>query len=136
MGRGVRLFKSRWFGTNKNKNHRTHVKLGYKSINKSNFLFPKEPVILAIKAYQVYYIDDPKNGANWKVLLVVQNKSTWVITEVDDVEDQQLNVLEIVVKHRVDEHIEDDTLCRLDVDPTIVERPIVRHVVDNFIYDG
>ena len=55
--------------------------------------------------------------------------------KVDDVEDQQLNVLEIVVGHCVDEHIEDDTLCRLDVDPIVVERPIVRHVVDNFIND-
>ncbi|TYK16299.1 gamma-aminobutyrate transaminase POP2 [Cucumis melo var. makuwa] len=53
--------------------------------------------------------------------------------EVDDVENEDLNVLEIVVSHRVDEHIEDDTLCRTDVDPTIVERPIVRHVTDDFI---
>ena len=32
----------------------------------------------------------------------------------DDVDDQQLNMLEIIVEYRVDEHIEDDTLCRLD----------------------
>ncbi|KAA0035855.1 gamma-aminobutyrate transaminase POP2 [Cucumis melo var. makuwa] len=31
--------------------------------------------------------------------------------EVDDVENEHLNVLEIVVSHRVDEHIEDETLC-------------------------
>ncbi|KAA0056817.1 CACTA en-spm transposon protein [Cucumis melo var. makuwa] len=39
----------------------------------------------------------------------------------DDVENEHLNVLEIVVSHRVDDHIEDDTLCRTDVDPTIVK---------------
>ena len=50
-------------------------------------------------------------------------------------ENQQLNALEIVVGHRVNEHIEDDTLCRPDVDPTVVERPIVHHVVDDFIDD-
>ena len=38
--------------------------------------------------------------------------------EVDDVENEYLNVLKIVVSHRVDEHNEDDTLCRTDVDPT------------------
>ena len=55
--------------------------------------------------------------------------------EVDDFKDQQLNVPKIVVRHCVDDHIEDDTLCRLDVDPTMVERLIVCHVVDNFVND-
>ena len=50
---------------------------------------------------------------------MTQNKRIW------DVEDQQLNVLEIVVGHCVDEHIEDDTLCRLDVDLIVVEKSIV-----------
>ncbi|KAA0047170.1 uncharacterized protein E5676_scaffold109G00480 [Cucumis melo var. makuwa] len=53
----------------------------------------------------------------------------------DDVENEDLNILEIVVSHRVDEHIEDDTLCRTDVNPTIVKRPVVRHVTDDFISD-
>ncbi|KAA0063153.1 uncharacterized protein E5676_scaffold1213G00260 [Cucumis melo var. makuwa] len=48
----------------------------------------------------------------------------WDVPEGDDVENEQLNVLKIVIGHRVDEHIEDDTLCRTDVDPTIVERPV------------
>ncbi|KAA0046157.1 CACTA en-spm transposon protein [Cucumis melo var. makuwa] len=51
----------------------------------------------------------------------------------DDVENEHLNVLEIVINHQVDEHIEDDTLCRTDVDPIIVERPIASHVTDDFI---
>ena len=50
----------------------------------------------------------------------------------EDVEDRQLNVLE-VVRHCVSDHIEDDTLCICDIDPTIVESPIVCHVVDDFI---
>ncbi|KAA0048144.1 uncharacterized protein E6C27_scaffold63G00400 [Cucumis melo var. makuwa] len=32
----------------------------------------------------------------------------------------------------MDEHIEDDTLCRTNVDPTIVERSVVLHVIDDF----
>ncbi|TYK06516.1 (R)-mandelonitrile lyase 1-like [Cucumis melo var. makuwa] len=55
--------------------------------------------------------------------------------EVDDVEDQQLNVSKIIVDHRVVDHIKDDTLCKLDVDLTAVERLIVCHVVDEFIND-
>ena len=48
----------------------------------------------------------------------------------EDVEDRQLNVLEVVVGHCVDDHIEDGTLCRHNVDPTIMNRLIVRHVVN------
>ncbi|KAA0066669.1 cytochrome P450 CYP82D47-like [Cucumis melo var. makuwa] len=33
--------------------------------------------------------------------------------------------------HRMDEHIEDDTLCRPDVDLAVVERPIVHHALMN-----
>ena len=53
----------------------------------------------------------------------------------EDVENEQLNILEIVVRHRVDEHIEDDTLCRSSVDFTVVERPVVRHVTSDIIDD-
>ncbi|KAA0035038.1 CACTA en-spm transposon protein [Cucumis melo var. makuwa] len=66
---------------------------------------------------------------------VIQNKPIWNVAEVNNVTNEHLNVLEIVVSHQVDEHIEDDTLCRTDVDLTIVERPIVRHVTDDFIDD-
>ncbi|TYK30866.1 uncharacterized protein E5676_scaffold455G00660 [Cucumis melo var. makuwa] len=40
-------------------------------------------------------------------------KRIWYVPEVDDVEDQQLNIPEIVVGHRVANHIEDDTLCTM-----------------------
>ncbi|KAA0062931.1 uncharacterized protein E6C27_scaffold468G00250 [Cucumis melo var. makuwa] len=59
----------------------------------------------------------------------------WDVPEVEDVENDHINVVKIVVSHRVDDHIEDDTLRRTDVDSTIVERPIVRHVTDEFIDD-
>ncbi|KAA0047059.1 gamma-aminobutyrate transaminase POP2 [Cucumis melo var. makuwa] len=35
----------------------------------------------------------------------------------------------------MDDHIEDDTLYKTNVDPTIVERPVVHHVTDGFIDD-
>ncbi|KAA0061982.1 acidic leucine-rich nuclear phosphoprotein 32 family member A-like [Cucumis melo var. makuwa] len=117
MGPHVLQLKYRWVNMDKNRNHRTHMELGYKSINTSHFWFPEEPIILSIQAYQVFYIDDPKNGTNWKVVQVIQNKRIWDILKVDDVEDKQLNVPEIVVGHYVVDHIEDDTLGKVDVDP-------------------
>ncbi|KAA0035044.1 uncharacterized protein E5676_scaffold155G00800 [Cucumis melo var. makuwa] len=53
----------------------------------------------------------------------------------EDVGNEQLNVLKIIIGHCMDEHIKYDTLCRPDVDPTVMERPIVHLVVDNFIND-
>ncbi|KAA0035027.1 hypothetical protein E5676_scaffold155G00610 [Cucumis melo var. makuwa] len=135
LGINVCLFKCRWYDIDVNKSQRTHVEVGYKSLNTSRFWYVEEPVILATQAYQVFYVNDPKNGSNWKVVQVVQNKRIWDVPEVEDVENDHINVLEIVISHQVDDHIEDDTLCRIDVDPTIVERPVVRHVTDDFIDD-
>ncbi|KAA0056453.1 uncharacterized protein E5676_scaffold120G001930 [Cucumis melo var. makuwa] len=94
-----------------------------------------EPVILATQAQQVFYLDDPKNGSNWKVVQDVQNKPIRDVLEVDDVENEHFNVLELLVRHHVHEHIEDDTLYRTDVNPTIIEKPTVHHVMDDFIDD-
>ena len=94
-------------------------------------------MILATQAYQVFYLEDPKNGTNWKIVQVVQNKHVWDVPEVKDVKNAQLNVLEIIIGHRVDKTmIEDATLCRTKVDPTVVERPNVCLVADNFIDDN
>ena len=41
----------------------------------------------------------------------------------------------MVVGHRVANHVKDDTLCRVDVDPIVVERLTVCHVDDDFIND-
>ena len=120
----------------KNKNHRTNEELGYKSINTSHFWFVEKSVILTTQAHQVFYLEDLKNGINWKIVQVVQNKRVWDVPEVEDIENDQLNVIEIVIEHRVNKHvIEDDTLCRTEVDPIIVERPNVCHVVEHFIND-
>ncbi|KAA0050525.1 CACTA en-spm transposon protein [Cucumis melo var. makuwa] len=65
-----------------------------------------------------------------------QNKRILDLSKVDDVENEQLNVLEMVADHRVDEHIKNDTLCRPNVDTIVAERPIVRYVAVEFIDDG
>ncbi|KAA0032142.1 uncharacterized protein E5676_scaffold186G00260 [Cucumis melo var. makuwa] len=135
LGRNVWLYKCRWYDTDVNKSQRTHVEVGYKSLNTSHFWYAEEHVIFATQAHQVFYVDDPKNGNNWKIVQVIQNKHIWDVPEVEDVQNDHINVLEIVVSHQVDDHIEDDTLCRIDIDPTIVKRPIVRQVTEDFIDD-
>ncbi|TYK04755.1 uncharacterized protein E5676_scaffold68G00570 [Cucumis melo var. makuwa] len=135
LERNVWLFKCRWYDTDVNKSQRTHIEVGYKYLNTSRFWYAEEPVILATQAHQVFYVDDPKNGSNWKVVQVIQNKRIWDVPEVEDVQNDHINILEVVVSHQVDDHIEDDTLCRNDIDPTIVERPVVRHVTNDFIDD-
>ncbi|TYK30898.1 CACTA en-spm transposon protein [Cucumis melo var. makuwa] len=135
LERNIWLFKYRWYDTDLNKSERTHVELGYKSVNTSHFLYAEESVIFVTQAHQGFYVDNFKNGSYWKVVEVVQNKRVWDVPEVEDVENDHINVLEIVISHRVDDHIEDDTLCKTNVDPTIIERSVVRHVTDNFIND-
>ncbi|KAA0036578.1 CACTA en-spm transposon protein [Cucumis melo var. makuwa] len=56
------------------------------------FSFAEELVILATQAQQVFYLDDPKNGSNWKVIQVVQNKHIWDVLEVDNVKNEQLSL--------------------------------------------
>ena len=51
----------------------------------------------------------------------------------EDIENKQLNILKIVVGHHVDEFIEDDTLCRTEVDPTMVKRPDVLHPLPYYL---
>ncbi|TYK01284.1 uncharacterized protein E5676_scaffold49G00750 [Cucumis melo var. makuwa] len=65
----------------------------------------------------------------------IQNKRIWDVPEVNDVENEHINILEVVVSHQVDDHIEDDSLYRINIDPMIVERPVVQHVSDDFIDD-
>uniref|UniRef100_A0A9I9E4Z1 DUF4216 domain-containing protein n=1 Tax=Cucumis melo TaxID=3656 RepID=A0A9I9E4Z1_CUCME len=97
LGRNVWLFKCRWYDTDVNKSQRTtHIEVGYKSLNTSRFWYAEEPVILATQAHQVFYVDDLKNGINWKVVQVIQNKRIWDVPEVEDVQNDHINILEVV----------------------------------------
>ena len=136
MERRVWLFKCRWYDIDNNKSQRTHVELEYKAISMSHFWFTEEPIILATQTHQLFYLDDPKNGTNWKVFQVVKNKRIWNMPEGNDVENEQLNVLKIVVSHWENGHFENDILYRPDVDPTVVKRSVVYHLVNDFIDVG
>ena len=67
---------------------------------------------------------------------MVQNKRIWDLLKIDDVDNEQLNIVEIIDdRHQIGETVEDDTLCRPNVDPRIVERLIRSNVADDFIND-
>lgn len=123
--RRVIMFKCRWFDTDIKKN-RQRVDLGFTSINTSQYWYVDEPFILANQVKQAFYLDDPKFGNSWKVVQVVQNQRIWDVPEAEDLGNDQLELLEVVGGIRVDESIQDKTLCRDNVDPTIVEQQIVQ----------
>ncbi|TYK13937.1 gamma-aminobutyrate transaminase POP2 [Cucumis melo var. makuwa] len=59
-----------------------------------------------------------RNGKIERVALSMVMNGQENLEQLDQLE---FPVMKIIVSHRVDDHIEDDTLCRNDIDPTIVE---------------
>ena len=51
----------------------------FTSINVSHKWYPDDPYMLAYQAKQVFYIDDPKLGPNWKVIHKVQHRHLYDI---------------------------------------------------------
>lgn len=113
-----------------------HIDLGFISINTSHYWYVDDPFILANQAQQVFYLNDPKYGMNWKVVQIDQNKRLWDVPEVGDIGNDQLDVLE-VVGIEVNESIEDTIFCRNDIEPTLVEQQLQSQDDDaGFINDG
>lgn len=126
-GRHLIMFKCRWFDTDEKK-ERLRLDLGgYTSINTSEYWYVDEPFIFPHEAHQVYYLDDLKFGKSWKVVQVVQNKRLWDVPEVEDLGNEQLELLEMEGRSRVDEYIiQERPLCRDTIEPVVVERQIIQ----------
>ena len=89
----VTLFRCKWFNTNL-KNKKIITKNNITSINISGEWYKDEPFILASQAKQVFYIDDPVRGRDWKVVQEVNHRQVWdypdaseMITDIDVVHD-------------------------------------------------
>ena len=98
FGHKVILFKCKWFDTN-HKNKKIHQDPHFTVKNISSTWYENDPFVLATQARQVFYLDDYKNGQNWKVVQKVQHRHMWDILEVDNT---------IEVDRNFDETIEDD----------------------------
>ena len=69
----VILFRCSWFDTNQKKKKIKHDH-NFTSIQVSSTWYKNDPFILATQAQQVFYLDDYKNGPNWKVVQKVNHR--------------------------------------------------------------
>ena len=82
LGYKVILFKCTWFDTNQKKKRIKHD-YNLTTIQVSATWYDNDPFILATQAQQVFYLDDYKNGHNWKVVQKVNHRHIWDVPEKD-----------------------------------------------------
>ncbi|RVW49583.1 hypothetical protein CK203_076745 [Vitis vinifera] len=78
----VILFKCTWFDTNQKKKRIKHD-YNFTTIQVTSTWYDNDPFILATQAQQVFYLDDYKNGHNWKVVQKVNHRHMWDVPERD-----------------------------------------------------
>ncbi|KAA0051844.1 uncharacterized protein E5676_scaffold609G00470 [Cucumis melo var. makuwa] len=76
-----------------------------------------------------------EDGAHVELVYKSINKLHFWFTEEPVILANQAHQVFYLEDPQNDERIEDDTLCRLDVDPIVVERLVMRHVANDFIDD-
>ncbi|CAM8951316.1 unnamed protein product [Rhodiola kirilowii] len=72
----VIIFKCKWFNTDPLEGN-IKTDHGIVSIDTSTTWYDDAPYCLAKHAQQVFYLDDPKLGDNWKVVNVVAQRRTY-----------------------------------------------------------
>lgn len=72
------------------------------SINTSYYWYTDDSFIFTTKTKQVFYIGDNRPGNNEKVVRIVQNKPFWNIKKVDGLENDELELLEVEGRIKVD----------------------------------
>ena len=82
LGYKVILFKCTWFDTNQNKKRIKHD-YNFTTIQVTSTWYDNDPFILATQAQQVFYLDDYKNGHNWKVVQKVNHRHMWDVPKRD-----------------------------------------------------
>ncbi|WKA05473.1 hypothetical protein VitviT2T_023437 [Vitis vinifera] len=80
LGYKVILFKCTWFDTNQKKKRIKHD-YNFTTIQVTSTWYDNDPFILATQAQQVFYLDDYKNGHNWKVVQKVNHRHMWDVPE-------------------------------------------------------
>ncbi|RVW27633.1 hypothetical protein CK203_099152 [Vitis vinifera] len=82
LGYKVILFKCTWFNTNQKKKRIKHD-YNFTTIQVTSTWYDNDPFILTTQAQQVFYLDDYKNGHNWKVVQKVNHRHMWDVPEKD-----------------------------------------------------
>ncbi|KAL9671472.1 hypothetical protein QQ045_009040 [Rhodiola kirilowii] len=76
-GMSVVVFKCKWFNTDPNESGNIKLDHGILSIDTSNTWYDDAPYCIAKHAQQVFYLEDPKFGDNWKVVNVVTQRGCY-----------------------------------------------------------
>ena len=82
LGYKVILFKCTWFDINQKKKKIKHDHK-FTTIQVSSTWYYNDPFILSTPAKQVLYLDDYKNGPNWKAVQKVNHRHIWDVPEKD-----------------------------------------------------
>nr|XP_016474121.1 PREDICTED: uncharacterized protein LOC107795833 isoform X2 [Nicotiana tabacum] len=83
-GNPVLLFKCKWFDLRKKTGMQKDKNLT--SINVNRFWYEHDSFVLATQARQVFYIDDPKLGENWRIVLKFQDRHLYDVPEMQNSE--------------------------------------------------
>ncbi|KAL9669985.1 hypothetical protein QQ045_007535 [Rhodiola kirilowii] len=76
-GMSVVIFKCKWYNTDPEEGGNIKMDLGILSIDISNTWYENAPYCLAKHAHQVFYLEDPQFGDNWKVVNLVTQRGTY-----------------------------------------------------------
>ncbi|XP_060959205.1 uncharacterized protein LOC133030469 [Cannabis sativa] len=79
----VSLFECKWYNTNPLRK-KTITENNITSINTRGHWYQDEPYILANQAKQVFYLEDPLRGRDWKVVEDISHRQIWDITDNED----------------------------------------------------
>ncbi|XP_060969955.1 uncharacterized protein LOC133037137 [Cannabis sativa] len=79
----VTLFECKWYNTNPLRK-KTITENNITSINIRGFWYQDEPYILANQAKQVFYLEDPLRGRDWKVVEDISHRQIWDINDNED----------------------------------------------------
>ena len=98
----------------------------------SNTWYRNDPFILASQAQQVFYVNDPKFGSNWKIVEKSHHRHIWDVLEMESLEmggneeGDISNNIETPI-HVVEEDINLETRLfnRQDVESTILDANIM-----------
>nr|GMD44164.1 uncharacterized protein LOC109169448 [Ipomoea batatas] len=129
------LFKCDWFDIGK-RSCIQHDGI-FTSIKVSSFWYKNDPYVLASQAKQVFYLNDPKLGLNWRVVQQFQHRHIYDENEVGSIPDDKDDTHdnndvyqdnEMVSSNGITIGLSDDistSLHRVDVESHIVEAIIV-----------
>ncbi|XP_026448702.1 uncharacterized protein LOC113348969 [Papaver somniferum] len=81
-GYRVVLFKCDWFDVTPG-NTRIRKDYSLTCINTNRIWYKSDPFVLASQSQQVFYLDDYKHGANWKVVQKMHHRHIWDVPEMD-----------------------------------------------------